>query len=176
MHSFRERQPTTHYASLKDIEGVALHVTNLIRIAFYMSPGQCEAEYEGRNGQFCIPRAIPANYLNDRPSLKDVTRKPQGQSFGCEARALQLNISSPGLLDTMNYTGDLERTQPLARDEMKIKFKAVRIGFMDILMTLSRLSGGGLDHEYAGTVNNTRRLEYRYRSWRSSLCRSLRNV
>ena len=136
----------------KHIEGVALHITNIIRTTFRKSPEQCEVEYEERNGRLYIPRTNPANSLNDHLLLKDLPQKPQRQEFGYEGRALKLNVHSPGLLDTMEYIEDLDCNRPLARGEVELKVKAVGVNFKDILIALGRLSEGGLGNECAGTV------------------------
>lgn len=128
------------------------HVTKVIQNTFHTEPEKCETEYKERDGILCVSRIVEDNSLNEYVCSKTTVEKPQKLPFGEGERALTLSVGSEGLLDTMEYITDTDYDIPLIHDEVEVKVKAVGVNFKDVLITLRRLSEGGLGNECAGVV------------------------
>ncbi|KAJ6150676.1 hypothetical protein N7470_007270 [Penicillium chermesinum] len=111
----------------------------------------CEQEYVERNGHLCVDRFIEADYLNK--SLVNLMADTQvGESRFGEYPALALSITSPGLLDSLEFVEDDAAKSELASNEIEIEVEASGVNFRDCLIALGRLSGTSFGFECAGTV------------------------
>ncbi|KAL8721434.1 MAG: hypothetical protein Q9225_001879 [Loekoesia sp. 1 TL-2023] len=112
-----------------------------------------ELEYAEKNGILCINRVLEANCMNDRIFASVVPQDPEIRRFGEEPkRALTLTISSPGLLDTLNFVDDPAR-EALGSEEVEIKVFAVGVNFKNVTVALGQLPDKSLGLECAGIVN-----------------------
>lgn len=115
------------------------------------SADDCEPEYVEREGLLCIDRFVEADYLNRDIASRLATQKHQTKQFG-EVPFLSLSISSPGLLDTLEFVEDKGFTRPLNPDEVEIKVEASGVNFRDCLIALGRIPGTTMGFECAGIV------------------------
>lgn len=115
------------------------------------SVDDCEPEYVERDGRVCIDRFVEADYLNRDIALRLATQQHQTKQFG-EVPSLALSISSPGLLDTLEFIEDRGLTRPLDPDEIEIKVQASGVNFRDCLIALGRIPSTTMGFECAGTV------------------------
>jgi hypothetical protein len=113
---------------------------------------ECEQEYVERNSCLCVDRLIEADYINER--LPDLLAEIEERNslFGAHT-ALWLDITTPGLLDTLVFIADESYQTPLARDEIEIKVEACGVNFRDCLIALGRVAGDRFGFECAGTVS-----------------------
>jgi NADPH:quinone reductase-like Zn-dependent oxidoreductase len=110
-----------------------------------------ETEYVEQDGLLQINRLVPANYLNSEVHNKILPQQVRIQNFGKDP-PLRLSIASPGLLDTLHFLEDKEKSQPLGLGEVEIEVKAVGLNFRDILIALGRLNQNAIGGECAGIV------------------------
>ena len=115
------------------------------------SVDDCEPEYVEREGRLCIDRFVEADYLNRDIASRLATQQRQTKQFG-EVSALRLSISSPGLLDTLEFIEDKGLNRPLDPDEVEIKVQASGVNFRDCLIALGRIPSTTMGFECAGTV------------------------
>ncbi|KAL4810922.1 hypothetical protein BDV18DRAFT_165373 [Aspergillus unguis] len=112
----------------------------------------CEQEYVERDGYLCVDRLIEADYINQQlPSL--MTEMEESESSFAEHSSLRLEISTPGLLDTLQFVEDEMAEKPLSPDEITIKVEACGVNFRDCLIALGRIPGDRFGFECAGTVS-----------------------
>ncbi|KAL4745177.1 hypothetical protein BDW72DRAFT_198893 [Aspergillus terricola var. indicus] len=113
---------------------------------------ECEQEYVERNGNLCVDRLTEADYINER--LPDLLAEiEEGESLFGAHTALRLDITTPGLLDTLEFVADESVQSPLASDEIEIKVEACGVNFRDCLIALGRIAGDRFGFECAGTVS-----------------------
>ncbi|KAL4740606.1 hypothetical protein BDV11DRAFT_214040 [Aspergillus similis] len=113
---------------------------------------ECEQEYVERDGGLCVDRLIEADYINERlPNL--LAEIEEGKSLFGAHTALRLDITTPGLLDTLEFVADESIESSLASDEIEIKVEACGVNFRDCLIALGRIAGDRFGFECAGTVS-----------------------
>jgi Alcohol dehydrogenase GroES-like domain len=110
-----------------------------------------EPGYVEREGRLCIDRFVEAHYLNREIALRLATQQHQTKQFE-EVPSLALSISSPGLLDTLEFIEDKGLTRPLDRDEIEIKVQASDVNFRDFLIALGRIPSTNMGFECSGNV------------------------
>lgn len=115
------------------------------------SVDDCEPEYVEREGRLCIDRIVEADYLNRDIASRLATQQHQTKQFG-EVPSLALSISSPGLLDTLEFVEDRGLNRPLDSDEIDIKVHASGVNFRDCLIALGRIPSTTMGFEGAGIV------------------------
>lgn len=142
---------TLELDNLIDFSRLARHITKVVANTVGQSSEQYETEYEERNNRLCVNRITEAAYLNRR-LCRDLTGKPNYQKFGHDDRALALHISTPGLLDALEFIDDPQFGKPLAQDQVEIEVKAVGVNFKDILTALGHLPEVDLGLECSGLV------------------------
>ena len=136
---------------LTDTARLAQHITKVLMNTFSQSKEHYETEYEERQGRLCINRVTEATYLN-KSLTRSSTQRPTQQRFGKNDRALALRVSSPGILDTLEFTDDPKARSLFRNTEVEINVKAVGVNFKDVLTALGRLPEGDLGLECAGVV------------------------
>ena len=115
---------------------------------------ECESEYWEKDGKLHIGRVAEAEELGLHIRTKTTRLRPAISTLGEEsARALKLNISVSGLLDTFHFIDDHQMNEPLAPNEIEIRPKAVSLNFKDLLIALGNLSGSSLGIDCAGVVS-----------------------
>jgi NADPH:quinone reductase-like Zn-dependent oxidoreductase len=136
-------------------KSTVLHITKRILEVYAQtmstSVDDCEPEYVERDGRLCIDRFVEADYLNRNIASRLVTQQQHTKRFG-EVSSLALSISSPGLLDTLEFIEDKSSTRPLDPDEIEIKVQASGVNFRDCLIALGRIPSTTMGFECAGTV------------------------
>ncbi|CAG8974311.1 hypothetical protein HYALB_00011981 [Hymenoscyphus albidus] len=111
-----------------------------------------EPEYTERDRRLCIDRFVEAEYLNRDIVPRMQKHERETKNFGCGI-PLKLSISSPGLLDTLEFIEDKESNSVLEADEIEIKIHASGVNFRDCLIALGRMPGSTFGFECAGTVH-----------------------
>ena len=109
-----------------------------------------EPEYLEKEGMLHINRMIEANYLNHE-ILNKTSQQLQTQKFK-DAPPLQLDIDTPGLLDTLRFIEDTTIPEPLATGEIEVEMKAIGVNFLDCLVALGRVEAKTLGSEGSGIV------------------------
>jgi NADPH:quinone reductase-like Zn-dependent oxidoreductase/malonyl CoA-acyl carrier protein transacylase len=106
-----------------------------------------ELEFREKAGAFFTPRIVLDPDMNayvhnqTNPSVLEMT------PFGDDNRALKMEMSTPGALDTIHFVDDLSIDQPLGSDEIEIEVKAIGLNFKDGMAAkgLVPLASSGLE-------------------------------
>ncbi|OCL09857.1 hypothetical protein AOQ84DRAFT_403376 [Glonium stellatum] len=81
---------------------------------------------------------------------RDVDQHP---SQGSATRPLVLDITSPGLLNSLNFATDPVWYRPLAARDVEVEIKAVGLNFRDVLIAMGEHVAACLGNEAAGLVS-----------------------
>ena len=115
-------------------------------------PANMETELVQSNQQLCIPRFVANADLNrvvhDRVHLS----QPDLIEFGADSRALELTMTNPGLLETLQFRDDVVYDQPLGPTEVEIEVEAAGVNTKDMMIASGQLSGNTFGLECAGVV------------------------
>ncbi|PLB48691.1 hypothetical protein P170DRAFT_358230 [Aspergillus steynii IBT 23096] len=112
---------------------------------------ECEQEYVERDGSLCVDRLIEGGYLNRQLPALAVETENGERAFG-DCDSLRLEITTPGLLDTLQFVADKNIHEPLGADEIEIQVEASGVNFRDCLTALGRIPGDILGLDCSGTV------------------------
>ena len=116
-----------------------------------MSTEEYEPEYVQQEGRLCVGRIIEAGKLNQGIAAEVSEQKREHRAFG-DSPPLELNIGSPGLLDTLEFRQDKDTFRPLDPDEIEIEVKACGVNFRDCFIALGRIAGSSMGSECSGVV------------------------
>ena len=97
---------------------------------------EADYEYSERNGQVLLPRFIEANSATRHIESLAGTASAGILPFFESDRRVQLEIQTPGLLDTMRWV-DQEAAGDLRPNEIDFETRAVGINFRDVMGTYS---------------------------------------
>lgn len=116
-------------------------------------PALAEAEYIERDGLIHISRVLETNAVNKHIIQDSAECKPEPRMFGQKPmRALELGFGHPGLLNTLQFSDDLQAQDPLQTDEIEIAVKYSGVNFRDLLTALGQLNDTTLGLEASGVV------------------------
>jgi NADPH:quinone reductase-like Zn-dependent oxidoreductase len=118
--------------------------------SFLMGIPPKEFEYTWRNNRLLIQRLLPIS--GPVPSL----RKPNGlekEILQNPYRSLKLQVTEPGLLDSMVFVTDEMVAPPLEADELEVEAKTFGINFKDVFIALGQMQDQAMIGEFAGTVS-----------------------
>lgn len=127
---------------------------SLISVSSKVEDCQYEPEHVEKDGLLHIPRAIQLVSLSQKLYMRSLPQKSTVQTIGGSV-PLKLSIDSPGLLDTLHFTEDKERSSTLGADEVEMQVHAIGMNFKDCLVALGRIPGLTFGIECAGTVSRT---------------------
>lgn len=151
----QSRMKLVNIAFEKDERGASHFVGSLLQVygkTVLLSVDEYEPEYVERSGRLCIDRFVEAEYLNQDIVPRILKHQRQIKPFD-SGTPIGLSISSPGLLDTLEFIEDKERSDALKPDELEIKIHASGVNFRDCLIALGRIPGSTFGFECAGTVH-----------------------
>ena len=112
-----------------------------------------EPEYKEISGLLHCKRIVEERSLDYHVSSQ--TSPKQTKTFELmRGPPLTINVTSPGLLDSIQLVEDDQALLPLAQDQIEIEVKMVGLNFMDLLTALGRLGENSvLGTECAGIVS-----------------------
>ena len=138
--------------SVSSTTKIVEHILKVLRIRENNPCESHESEYMERDGLLCVNRVVEANALNDKVYSAVARREPESRKFSEKPeRALELTISSPGLLNTLCFIDDTNQDL-LAPTEVEIAVRAVGINFKNVLVALGQIPDKSLGQECAGVI------------------------
>jgi acyl transferase domain-containing protein/NADPH:quinone reductase-like Zn-dependent oxidoreductase/ubiquinone/menaquinone biosynthesis C-methylase UbiE/acyl carrier protein len=106
-------------------------------------------EFAERQGVVYIPRIFAAG----ETSGLQQTERPQWEPFTAMDPSLNLQIETPGMLDSLVFRQNPARSDKLAVDEVEIDPKAFGVNFRDIMVAMGQLQTNKfMGFECAGTI------------------------
>ncbi|KAJ5088244.1 type I iterative polyketide synthase [Penicillium angulare] len=109
-------------------------------------------EFKARGSELLVPRVVDddaANaFVHNETHEQTITTQP----FLQPNRRFNLQISSPGSLDSLYFADDVP--EPLADDDIEIEVKATGLNFKDIVVTMGQLAQPYIGIECSGIVTS----------------------
>ncbi|KAL3472599.1 hypothetical protein BJX99DRAFT_262160 [Aspergillus californicus] len=125
-------------------------VTRVIQ-SILSSSSTGETEYVERSGALHIPRLVESTQVSQALADTQPGRRTTLQPWNAET-ARKLALDTPGLLDSLHFVEDTDRTTALPDDTLEVKVKAVGVNFRDLLVLLGRMDQTVVGFECAGIV------------------------
>ena len=156
----RSENPNFNFVTLAiDKTDSRTHVTEMVLKVFQQTffptiNRVVERSFAEKDGVLHISRMIEANYLNSSVAAKASIGKAQPYQIPQKSmRALSLQISSPGLLDTLQFQDDPVYDADIGPDEVEIQVKSTGLNFLDLMTSLGQVPGNFLGGECAGVIS-----------------------
>ncbi|KAK2612687.1 hypothetical protein QQS21_001304 [Conoideocrella luteorostrata] len=108
-------------------------------------------EYMEITGYLCVNRLRQASYLNQHVFNRTVNPL-QLQNFAA-VPPVMMNITTPGLLDTIEWVEDAGTHAPLTETQVEVRVQAIGVNLKDCLTLLGRVNAEYLGSECAGIIN-----------------------
>jgi NADPH:quinone reductase-like Zn-dependent oxidoreductase len=135
------------------IADVVQHITKVYQKTLITPSEEIESEYMEKDGKLHINRVVEANDLNDKIHSKVAPQKAELQRLQKTPEvALKLTISSPGLLDTLQFVDDRSVERELLVEQVEIEVKAIGVNFKDIMIAMGQLPANSLGLECSGII------------------------
>ena len=158
--TLRVENPHLRLATL-DLDPQDLNIEHATKLISTILEGPCFAsggnldgvdfEFADRGGILHVPRIIANEEISQSLSDNATTSNTKDAAFFQEGRPLVLEAQQPGLLDTLRWIDDLERTRPGA-DEVCLEARAFGVNFRDLLVAVGQLAGSTMAGECSGIV------------------------
>ncbi|KAH8803554.1 hypothetical protein F5884DRAFT_888903, partial [Xylogone sp. PMI_703] len=110
-------------------------------------------EYALRNGCFYVQRVYPDLESELLVKSGPSTIKTVKMKFKQGDRPLKMNMRTAGLLDTIEFVDDARYMEPLGENDVEIETKAFGLNFLDIMISMGQVPGGGIGAECSGVVS-----------------------
>jgi NADPH:quinone reductase-like Zn-dependent oxidoreductase len=119
----------------------------------FSSTSHIESEYRVEQREICVGRLGQLIAMNEmtHQRLGQYKLQAQQRKFG-QCPPLSLNITTPGLLDTLHFIEDEVRHKPLSPNEVEIEVRVVDMNFMDVLTVMGQLNQTTLGGACAGMI------------------------
>lgn len=112
-------------------------------------------EFAVRGGRLLVPRLMEDHDLQRYLTASTTFSRPEVelQPFFQNDRVLRLEVSTPGLLDSLRFIEDGTANWPLAAHELKMSPRAFGVNFRDVMIALGQLEESSLmSSEHSGIV------------------------
>ncbi|KAK1754268.1 polyketide synthase [Echria macrotheca] len=116
------------------------------------SSNTSELEFMERKGEFFTPRIVHDQEMNEyiHKEINPTTLEPT--PFGEDGRILKMELSNPGVLDTIHFVDDAAAEEPVDADSIEIEVKAIGLNFRDSLAAKGQLPFEDAGIEASGLV------------------------
>lgn len=132
---------------------VAEAVMKVFRFVFGSSSSATgELEFMERGGAFFTPRIVHDAEMDEYVHKQTNPSVLEPTPFGEDGRALRMEGSAPGVLETLHFVDDSTVEQPLEADEVEIEVKAIGLNFRDGLFAKGQLPVSSCGIEASGVV------------------------
>ncbi|PYI24538.1 putative polyketide synthase [Aspergillus violaceofuscus CBS 115571] len=116
------------------------------------SPSHLDDEYAERGGLICVPRV----FQTDDERLKSISGLKSSQTktelFHQSKSKLRLQLSTPGLLDTLGFVAEPMPSIPIPDPMIEIEPKAFGLNFRDVMVAMGQLDSDIMGFECSGIV------------------------
>ncbi len=109
-------------------------------------------EYAQRDSEVYIPRYVESSSDNEYVNATSTDREPEPQPFRIKGRELQLDIKTPGLLDSLYFKEVPSAYDEIPQDMVEIEPKAFGLNFRDIMVAMGQLDSSTMGFECSGLV------------------------
>ena len=114
-----------------------------------------DLEFREINGRLCIARVLPNPVCNTAlQGLSDAGEPIKEEPFEEAAKALKLEIGTPGILDDIYYVEDTQMSEPLGAGQIELEVMASGVNFRDVMMCMGQIAVEELGAECSGVVTH----------------------
>jgi NADPH:quinone reductase-like Zn-dependent oxidoreductase len=139
--------------SLLSNEAIVNHVRQVLEASFNeRPPASKDTEYVVRDGCIHISRVLRDDQMNKWIASETGYSQEEMQPFHQEGRSLQLEIKTPGLLNTFHFIDDDRMKGALCDDSVEVEVKAVGVNFRDLMVSTGQIDSSLLGVESSGVV------------------------
>lgn len=122
------------------------------RFPLAQDPSHLDNEYAERGGIICVPRVFETD-VESSPSTRSIeSAETKTELFRQSSRKLRLQVSTPGLLDTLGFVGEPMQTDPLPEESIEVEPMAFGLNFRDVMVAMGQLSTDVMGFECSGVV------------------------
>jgi NADPH:quinone reductase-like Zn-dependent oxidoreductase len=136
---------------LADLE-TADAIMRVFRSVFGSGSAGGELEFMERGGAFFTPRIVHDREMNEYVHKQTNPSVLEPTPFGEDGRALKMEVSAPGAVDTIHFVDDATVEQPLDADDVEIEVKAVGLNFRDAMAAKGQIPLDSCGIEASGVV------------------------
>lgn len=161
LRTLRFENRTKCYASL-DLEptqqpfsSVALHAILGVFVKTFLNrrqEGVIDFEYVQRDSEIYIPRYLESLPDNEFVNATTAKIEPEQQLFQAKGREIEMDIATPGLLDSLYFKAVPSAYDILPKDLVEIEPKAFGLNFRDIMVAMGQLDSSTMGFECSGQV------------------------
>ncbi|RYP42325.1 hypothetical protein DL767_000247 [Monosporascus sp. MG133] len=112
----------------------------------------CEMEFMERGGCFFTPRVINDPEMNNIVHRETKPSALQPVPFNTEGRPLKMAITNGGALDSLHFTDDISKENPIDADDVEIQVRAVGVNHRDVTIAHGKLSNADFGIEASGII------------------------
>ena len=117
-----------------------------------MNSARPDWEFAIRDNKILIQRILLEKNMNDLISSFHMTPKAEVAPFEQPGRPLELQIGTPGRLDTFRFGDDASHDATLGDEDVEIKVKSVGLNFKDVMIAMGQLQELALGLDCSGVV------------------------
>jgi len=111
-----------------------------------------ELEFMEREGKFFTPRIVHDLEMNEIVHKETNPSTFEPTPFGEDGRALKMELSNPGAVDSAHFVDDVTVEEPLEADVVEFEVKAIGINFRDGMASKGQIPVGDAGIEASGVV------------------------
>ncbi|KAK4187038.1 polyketide synthase [Podospora australis] len=131
----------------------AVTIMRVFKAAFGSeSSATTELEFMERRGQLFTPRIVHDTAMNEYVHKETNASILEPTPFGEDGRALQMELSSSGDLETLHFVDDPTAELPLGCDQIEVAVKAIGLNFKDGMAAKGQISLSEAGIEASGVV------------------------
>ncbi|KAE8386150.1 hypothetical protein BDV23DRAFT_187535 [Aspergillus alliaceus] len=116
--------------------------------------GASDVEFAECDGRIFIPRLVEDSQAKERISYTLSRTACEYREFCNSRRPLKIEVSTPGLLDSIRFVDDHRLQAQLAPDCVEIQVQASGLNFKDVMIAVGQIDYEPLGLEYSGTVTS----------------------
>lgn len=129
-------------------------IVDVFTAIFHRGQGKdiLDFEYAQRASTIHIPRFLDSSFDKNTISATTANMVTEPQPFHSPGREVQLEVKTPGFLDSLFFREILPTTEALRKDFVEIETKAFGLNFRDIMVAMGQLDSSTMGFECSGIV------------------------
>ncbi|KAF5861263.1 hypothetical protein ETB97_000455 [Aspergillus alliaceus] len=138
------RWPTSAIATILDIVRRRFPLTQ--------NSSHLDDEYAERGGIMCVPRVFETENKSSKSACGIESPETKTELFYQSSQKLRLQVSTPGLLDTLGFVTEPMQIKPIPEESIEAEPKAFGLNSRDVMVAMGQLSTDVMGFECSGIV------------------------
>jgi hypothetical protein len=138
------RWPTSAIATILDIVQRRFSPTQ--------NPSHLDNEYAERGGIIYVPHVFETDDERSKSAGNIESPKAKTELFHQSGQKLRLQVSTPGLLDTLSFVAEPMQIKPIPEESIEVEPKAFGLNFRDVMVAIDQLSTDVMGFECSGVM------------------------